>query len=151
MADGNRQDTPIPTSFREKSAWISFFSFLVVFGIYFGNVLLVLLGHTSARGTQRLFFTLLVVLVAVEVLLHALVAARSPREALTPKDERERLIELKATRIAFFVLVGGALLAIATTHHGAGTWVLAHCVLFAVVVAELVRFGSQIVFYRRGA
>jgi hypothetical protein len=138
-------------SFREKSAWISFLSIFVIFGIYFWHVLEVEAGRADPHATGRLFFTLLIVLVVVEVVLHVLVAAQSPKEARTPKDERERLIDLKATRIAFFVLLIGALLAIATIHHGADRVELAHCVLFAVVVAELVRFGGQIVFYRRGA
>jgi hypothetical protein len=149
MVDIPDIDPTPPRSFREKSAWISFFSLLVVFGIYFWHVLRVLAGQAEARATGRLFFSLLIVLVAVEVVLHVLIAVQSPKDARTPKDEREQLIELRATRLAFFVLLVGALLAIATIHHGVGRWGLVHCVLFAVVVAELVRFGSQIVFYRR--
>ena len=139
-----------PRSFREKSAWISFLSILVVFGVYFWRVVQVIAGQGDPHETGQLFFTLVVVLVVVEVVLHWLVAAQSPKEARSPKDERERLIELKATRVAFYVLLIGALLSIATIHHGAGRWELAHFVLFAIVVAELVRSGSQIVLYRRG-
>ena len=39
--------------------------------------------------------------------LHVAIAVRSPRDARAPKDEREVLIDLKATRTAFYVLFAG--------------------------------------------
>ena len=62
----------------------------------------------------------------------------------------------KATRIAFFVLLAGALPSIGTIHLRLrdprdGTWLMAYCVLFSLFVAGLVKFGSQIVLYRRDA
>jgi len=47
-----------------------------------------------------LVLSLFAALIVAEVALHLFIAKRSPKEARTPKDERERLIELKATRIA---------------------------------------------------
>ena len=74
-----------------------------------------------------------------------------PGEARTPKDERERLIELRATRVAFPVLLFGTFAAIGILHFPPGKWVMAHAVLLAIVVAELVKFGAQVVCYRRTA
>lgn len=138
-------------SFREKSAWISFVAIFVIFGFYFARVAGVVFAGHSAQGLGRLFFVLVCGLVLVEVVLHVAVAAWSPHDARTPKDERERLIELRATRLAFPVLLGGALAAIGTMHLSAGRWEMAHAVLLAIVAAELVRFGAQIVYYRRDA
>jgi len=45
----------------------------------------------------------------------------------------------------------GAFLSVGTIHMGASTWLLAHCVLFAIWLAELTRYGSQLYHYRRGA
>ena len=67
-----------------------------------------------------------------------------------PKDEREDLIDLKATRTAFYVLFGGALLSIFTLHFPINIWTLSQLVLFSIVIAELVKFASQIVLFRRG-
>jgi hypothetical protein len=135
-------------SFREKSAWISLASLLIVFGVYFWNVARII-ARKTALSDFPLFFSLLVALIVAEVVLHLLIAMQSPGDARTPKDERERLIELKATRIAFFVLLVGALVSIATMHLKVGVWVMAHCVLLSVVVAEVVKFGTQIILYRR--
>jgi hypothetical protein len=138
-------------SFREKSAWITFV-LLLAFGIYFGDVAVHMLDPTRPHANYLLLFVLLVVaIVVLEIITHAVIAFRSPREAQIPIDERERLIELRATRPAFYVLLVGAFLSVGTIHMGASTWVLAHCVLIAIWMAELTRYGSQLYHYRRGA
>ena len=138
-------------SFREKSAWINFV-LLLAFGIYFGQVAAHLLDPTRPHANYLQLFVLLVVaIVVLEIFTHAVIAFRSPREAQTPIDERERLIELRSTRPAFYVLLVGAFLSVGTIHMGANTWLLAHCVLFAIWIAELTRYGSQLYHYRRGA
>jgi hypothetical protein len=137
-------------SFREKSAWISFVSIALVFGIYFAKVVQVLVTGRGSGNAFRLFLVLVASLVVLEVALHVAIAIQSPREARTPKDERERLIDMKAIRLAFPVLLVGAFAAIGTLHLDVGRWVMAHVMLFGVVVAELTRFGAQIVYHRRG-
>ena len=142
-----------PLSFREKSAWISLVSLLAVSTVYFWNVARIVAGERPMARAGPLFFSLLIALIVAEVALHAVIAIRSPKEARTPKDEREQLIDLRATRAAFFVLLTGALLAIWTLHlrleHPA--WLMAHGVLLSIVVAGLVKFGTQIVLSRRDA
>jgi len=138
-------------SFREKSAWITFV-LLLAFGIYFGEVAAHMLDPTRPHTNYLQLFVLLVVaIVVLEIITHAVIAFRSPHEAQTPIDERERLIELRSTRPAFFVLLVGAFLSVGTIHMGASTWLLAHCVLLAIWLAELTRYGSQLYHYRRGA
>jgi hypothetical protein len=92
---------------------------------------------------------LLTFAVVLEVVLHIVLAAWSPREARTPRDERERLIELYATRIAFRVLVTAALLTIASAHVGARTGVLMDAMMLSIILALLVKFGSEVVLFKR--
>lgn len=61
-----------------------------------------------------LFLFLLAAVVVLEVVLRAVVAIRWPSDAGAPRDERDRLIALKAAPIAFYVLVTGAFLSIAS-------------------------------------
>jgi hypothetical protein len=137
-------------SFREKSAWISLVVILVVFGIYFGDLARHLLSPVHAHRSYVVFFFLLVPLVVLlEVVLHILAAIRAPSDAKAPQDERDRFINLKATRIAFYVLVSGAFVSIGTVHVGAGPGLLANAVLCAIWLAELTRLGSQVYLYRR--
>jgi hypothetical protein len=121
---------------------------LLVFGPYFGRVALAFAGRTHVHvGTQ---FAMITVFVLLEIVLHVVVAARAPRDARAPKDEREDLIDLRSTRAAFRVLLGGVLIAIFTMHFPVNVWMLSQFVLFAAVLAELVRFGNQIRLFRRG-
>jgi hypothetical protein len=144
---------PSATTFREKSAWISFVVILVAFGIYFGLLTLHLLHPESSPHPHffGLFMLLVVAVVVLEVVLHILVAVRSPADAGAPVDERDRLINLKAARVAFYVLMTGTFLSIGTMHLGATAWFMGNCVFFAIWIAELTRLGSQVVLYRRMA
>ena len=137
-------------SFREKSAWISFVLILLVFGAYFWTVAQVLHGEMEPRTAFSIEVGLVIAFVLLQIVLHGVLAMQAPDEARTPRDERERLIDMKATRVAFHVLVLGALASAGLMHMTRSVWVLGQHVVLAVVVAELVRFGGQILYYRRG-
>jgi hypothetical protein len=111
-------------SFREKSAWISFVSILLVFGAYFWNVSRLLAGRVAYRAAFNVEVGLLVAFVVLEIVLHVAVAMQAPNEARAPKDE--------------------------TMHVTRSVWAMGQHVILAVVVAELVKFGGQILYFRRG-
>jgi hypothetical protein len=75
---------------------------------------------------------------------------RNPKDARTPKDEREQLFALKATRLAAYVYVIGSFLVMTTVPHGASGAAVAFGVLLAFVIAEIVNYAARIVFFRRG-
>jgi hypothetical protein len=135
-------------SFREKSAWISLVAILVIFLPYFWRVAQVLQG--DARFPFEFAVAFLMAFVLVEIAAHIVVALQAPKDVRAPKDERERLIEMRATRVAFHVLVVGALAGVGTMHLTQSVWVMSQAVLLAIVLAELVKFGGQILYYRRG-
>ena len=135
-------------SFREKSTWVSFILLLALAIAYFWNFALML----ADRPHSDLLFPLLVLgFVVGQVILQAVVAIQSPIEARAPKDERERLIDLKATRVAFFVLIVGAFTSVGTMHFRFNRFEMGQFTLLAIVVAELALLGTRIVLYRRDA
>jgi hypothetical protein len=137
----------------EKSAWISFLVSLVAFGAYFASIGIDLSASVRAGYRGAPWLGLVGVIVAVtlfQVAAHTALAARSRAEVQSASDERERLIVLKATRPAFYVLMTGVWLALGVVALGGGVWMLVQATLFAVWVAELTRFGMQIYYYRRG-
>ena len=136
-------------SFREKSAWISFLSILGVFIPFFWNSYRQFSGQVDGPTALSVAVWLLVAFVVLEIVLHAAVALQAPSDARSPRDERERLIEMRATRVAFQVLVVGALAGVATIHLTRSAWAIQQVVLLAIVLAELVKFGGQIVLCRR--
>ena len=138
-------------TFREKRAWISFVTRFAVAAIYFTQFGLHETGHIEHHAVG--FFLLLAgAVIVVEVALQIAIVVQSPKEARTPRDEREQLINLKATRFAFYVLLAGLLVSIAVMHHrGIRVWTILNLSFFCLVAAELTRIGSQIVLYRRDA
>jgi hypothetical protein len=134
-------------SFREKGAWISLLSMAGIYGIYFWSVI----QHGSqSRGFGGLLGTI-IALVIVQVVLNIAVAIFAPREAKAPPDERDKLIELRATRIAYAGLATGIAFA---CFFGAFTPPIVfntNSLLFILVTAEIMRSACQIIQYRRGA
>lgn len=136
-------------SFREKSAWISIISMSGIYAIYFWTVI-----HSGPRAGGVHFGGLLetvIALAVVQTVLTVAVAIFAPREAKAPRDERERLIDLKATRFAYGALAGSV--ACACFFGGFNPPIIfnTNTLLFILVVAEILRSGCQIVQYRRGA
>ena len=139
-------------SFREKSAWISVLTYLGVYGYYFWVVVgAIQAGHTEGLPFLGLLVNLMVLLVVLEIVLHIVAAIQRPKDAQAAVDEREKLIALKATRNAFHVVMLGAVLAIAAVALGAPVFFTVNGLFLAIVLAELTRFGGQIVYYRLGS
>jgi len=134
--------------FREKSAWISLVTTLLVYAYYFWNV-----SNRRAQNGAELFGLLIgcvVVLVVLQIVFHIAAAVRTPRDAATPRDERERLIALRSTNIAFYVLASGAVLAAMGLVFVGEAFAMANLILLSLVLAELAKYTSQIFFFRRG-
>ena len=136
-------------SFREKSAWISLVSITLVGFVFFLHVPHTLT-PTSSPEMFRALLICLAALVIIEVVAHALVAIRAPLDAQAPKDERESLIELRAIRVAAYVYAALSMGAVSLLHFGANGGAVGYAVLLALVIAELVNYGSRILYYRLG-
>ena len=138
-------------SFREKSDWLSFAS-LCLLAIYFFEIGRGVVVGSPGGGPYyyfKLFWWLVGLLIAIQVVTHSVLVLRSPKEAELPLDERERLIHLRATPPAYFVLLVGAFLTIGTMHMGFTVWQFAHCILFVIWISELLRYGMRLYYYRR--
>lgn len=140
-------------SFREKSTWISFVLLLLLLA---GSSWPLYLAASGRSTGLDLFHNLLLAFVALQVLLHVIVVIRAPKDARAPKDERERLIELKAFRIGFYTLVAAELSALGPGAHvlpallPGNTGLVFHMFVIAMMVGWLAKLGSQIVYYRLG-
>ena len=139
-------------AFREKLAWISVATMSLVYGWYFWTILpLAGAGAGSALHYAKLLQGTIVTVVVLQVVLTIAVAAASPREARASEDEREKLITLKGTRAAYFVLVTGALcVSVAGIFFKTNSLLLGNYALLAVVAGNLAKDLTQIVHYRVG-
>ena len=135
-------------SFREKSAWISLLSMAVIYGLYFRSVI-----HAGPQAGFHFGGLLgtIIALVVVQVVLYIAVAIFAPTDADAPPDERDKLIELRATRVAYSGLATGIAFACFFGAFNPPIIFNTNSLLFILVTAEILRSACQIVQYRRGA
>jgi uncharacterized membrane protein len=136
-------------SFREKSAWISVLSMSGIYGYYFWSVIHA--GHQAGGFHFGSLLETIVALVIVQIVLTIAVAIFSPRDAKAPRDERDKLIELRATRVAYAGLATSVLLACFFGTFDPPIVFNTNALLFILVTTEILRMACQIVQYRRGA
>jgi len=134
-------------SFRERSAWIQFGAILLVYGLW--ALWLPLTGPLpEATAIAALIGTTVLIAIIVGV-AHAFLTLRGRYE---PADERDRAIALRSSRNAYWTLAVGVWLAlwVMISTHAAFTATF-YAVLGPFLLAELVRFASQGIYYRRCA
>lgn len=134
-------------SFQEKSLWLMFVTLVGGFAFYVVTVFPT--GAVNVMPHQVVFFGLAVVmLVIIQVVGHIVIAIVDRH---TETDERDRLIELKGTRNAAYVLATGVFLALCAALLTEGNFIFTHVLLGFWVLAHLVEIGSQLILYRCGA
>jgi hypothetical protein len=134
-------------SFQEKSLWLMLVSLVAGFGFYFVTVLPMDAANVMPQQVV-LFAVAVVMLVILQIAGHIVIALVDRR---TETDERDRLIELKGTRNATYVLATGVFFALCAAIMTEGNFIFTHLLLGFWVLAQLVEIGSQLFLYRRGA
>jgi hypothetical protein len=134
-------------SFREKSAWVTLIAIVLVSALFALHA--PRLSHPGPWDFHALL-ACIAAFIVIETVAFLVLRLRYPEDARTPIDERERLINLKATRLASGCYVIGSFLAVLTLHHGASAVMIGYFIVLAFVIAETVKFGARIVYYRRG-
>jgi hypothetical protein len=145
-------------SYQEKSIVGSLVAMLLVYGYYFAAILRNP-GQTRFGGSAlgRLIFAVIAIIV-IEIVYHVVLSAATKPE----KDERDVIIGLKAYRNAYFAYGTGAFFVIAfviaaglmgdatPTHISVAPFLVVNLVLLFMVLAEIVKFVSQLLYYTRG-
>jgi hypothetical protein len=137
-------------SFREKTAWVTLITLLVLAIAYFLHVPITL----RPAPSPALFHGLIVLIgafIVIEVVAYGVLYLGAPQDAKTPSDERDRLISLKAIRIAAYAYFIGSMGAVSTIHIGANQMAVAYGVLLAFLIAQIVNYAARILYYRRGS
>lgn len=140
-------------SLQEKSLWVSVASVIIIFGYYFIYAFQILFDKSETNKIEilGLFIGILIFFIFVQVLFNILIGIFTRGR---DTDERDRLIELKSTRIAYFVLAVGIWITISYSlipiESLVNPLILAHILGFCFVVAEIVSYIAQLIYYRRG-
>lgn len=145
--------------YREKSAWVSLLATLFIYSSYFVTVFeLARMGYADRGTIMGLFIGSVVLQTLVVGAMHILFAASGKSEA---GDERDASIELRSSRNAYVVFsfcvwtVITALVFEDLIRSEVGdaiklpTFLFAQVLLLSYFIAEVVRFATQVFFYRR--
>lgn len=149
----NWASRPAIATFREKSIVVQIVSILLVYSYFavrlwgFWDYLPTSATVASAVMAIGALIGITVCMIIIGVAAHIALAMFSRQETL---DERDRVIGLRGSRNAYGALTVGIwcilFLAIAGAPHGA----LFYAIMGAFALSELVRLGSQLVYYRLG-
>jgi hypothetical protein len=139
-------------SFREKRAWVTLITLVFILLLFWLHIPPTrMLAPPRSLWVLHVLGLMIATFVTIEIVASIVMRIRSPRDARTPKDERERLIELKSRAVAWYAFVilslGGIFV---TLHAGANEIGIGFVVLFSFVVAEIVNYAMRIFYYRRG-
>ncbi len=135
-------------SFREKMHWASLVAILLGFGFYFFT--LHTIPHTSHDYYIGLLIGVIGFIIAVMTIAAIIFAIQNSKDAHARADERDRLIHMRGTHLAYYILVLGVWALAFAAHYGHGMFFLLNSMLFVLVLAECIRIGAQLYHYRKG-
>lgn len=143
-----RNQQMINAPFRVKSAGVSLVTILIIGMYYVANLFSLLPSDEPVPdGALNLVITTLVLIIVVEAVLQIVLFIGAGRiEDRTGHDEA---IASRASRNAYFVMIAGVFATLASMFAGFTPFEMGSLLLLALLLAEIVKFASQIVYYPR--
>ena len=138
-------------SFQEKGIWVSLISTLLLFGYYFSKAIGIYNNpEVDDYSLIALFIGIVTLIVVIQIVLQSVIAIVNRREAEKGKDERDKLIELKVTKISYYVLVFGVWITLFSMMFNSSLIMMANVIMFFFVLSQIIGFSLQLFYYRRG-
>lgn len=136
--------------YREKVAWLSLLSILVVFIPYFTWSAMHPPGPEIPNFKQMALYAVTSLSwAAILGIGHLILRRKSQGEAKLPMDERDIAIDRKARGYAYGVLIAGMIVVGGFMPFTNAGWEIANSAFFMIVLAEAVCAASIIRAYRR--
>jgi len=149
-------------SFQEKNITVSLVSFILILGFYLTRLSRMLQeGGLNSSDVFRLWgivIALVVIITIVATILTHILSAiietiRTGEE--DPKiedfeDERDKLIDLRGTKVTYFISSIGGFLSMLTFVLGQPPLVMFTLLIFFGIVAQIIGDISRLILYRRG-
>ncbi len=144
----NRQQINAP--FRVKSAGGSLVVIVMIGAYYFANVFELLASEENLPdGALSLAITALILMIVAEVVLQIVLFLGAGK--IEDRIERGDAVSARSASNAYLVLSAGVLITFSAMFARLSPFEMGNLLLLAFLLAEIVKFGSQIVYYRRSA
>ena len=149
-------------SFQEKNITVSLVSFTLILGFYLVRLYqMIQAGGLNSSSVFRLWgivivlaiiFTIVATILThiVSAIIQAIKTGEENPEIEDIADERDRLIDLRGTKVTYFVSSIGVLLSMLTFTLGQPPLVMFTLLIFFGIVAQVIGDISRLLLYRRG-
>ena len=149
-------------SFQEKNIAVSLASFLLILGIYLISLFqMVQNGGLNSTSLFRLwgivivlaiFFTIVATILThiVSAIIEAIKSGGEEPDIEDMADERDKLIDLKGSKISYSVTSLGVFLAMLTFALGQPPLIMFALLIFFGILSQIVGDVSRLMLYRRG-
>lgn len=147
-------------SYQEKSIFVNLFSGLLVFAIY-GYFMMqmyqdgLFVGEEGAQLVGKSILWLIAGGIVFLIVAHIVfnigyaIVKQEPNPSFVV-DERDKLIELRALRVAYYVLGAGFVGAMAALAMGYGVFITFNILIASLLISGLAESLTQLFLYRRG-
>lgn len=135
--------------YKGKSAAAATIAMALVYGGYFFWASTP--GRTEANVFSHMVLAIVLMVVIIVVLESGLAIAAARQRAALQADERDALIAARSARNGYYALLSCLWCAPLLALSGAPATLTANCILGMMVLAELVHFGSRVVYDVQGA
>ena len=149
-------------SFQEKNVTVSLVNFSLILGFYSVRVLQMVQGGSfNPANVFRLWGIVIALAVVVTIfatilthivlaIIHAIRTGEEKSNVEDIEDERDKLIDLRGTKLTYLVSSIGSFLSMLTFVLGQPPLVMFTLLIFFGVLAQILGDGLRLVLYRRG-
>jgi len=149
-------------SFQQKNITVSLVNFTLILGFYLIRVIQMLLGGSfNSTNVFRLWGIVIALAVVVTIfatilthivsaIIHAIKTGEEKSTIEDIEDERDRLIDLRGTKVTYFISSIGGFLSMLTFVFGQPPLVMFTLLIFFGVVAQIIGDVLRLYLYRRG-
>ncbi len=151
-------------SYKERSIWVSLAITLYIWFNYFSTIYWSAKDNSlTIENMQSALLTVVIMTIVLEILHHIVIAIIDNKNANYDEDERDKLISLKGSQIAYYILSFTTIIAVVhlllfpVINKGLvnllnlpNEYILMNIIIFGALLAETAKFSTQLFFYRRG-
>ena len=136
---------------KERFAWVWMTALVVVFGLYFAWIQARHYIDPDPTFLARIgaLAVALSTLAVIAITTHLYIRTRRGDEEIQ-EDERDRAIQLRASTVAYYVLMAGTIYVGCVLPFTETGWDIVHAALAAIAIAEIVQCALTVRGYRKG-
>lgn len=150
-------------SYKERSIWASLAILIYIWFGYFNELSsLHIAQQLTTETVNNLLLNVVILTIILEIVLQITIAIIDNKDADYSEDERDKLISLHGSRNAYGIMTVGIFLAVFYTVFPTlsgylfptvdlpNAYKVMHLIIIFALVSEVIKFATQLFYYRRG-